>query len=753
MTLSIFTKSIYAFAAFISAFLLFWIQPLIAKHYTPLLGGSPMVWNTLLFFFQMLLLCGYAYVAFASRFFSNRLFILAHVLFAGLALFFLPIAFDTSIEVPTHGFPVFWLLKEVFLKIGIPFLFIATTAPLLQVWYVRHFHLNPKKEPFFLYAISNFGSFAALFLFLGWIEAFWRTSEQAMLWSFGVVGLLSALCLPALGVLNNATEQPKANRTLPIDTIVKLKWFALAFIPSSLLHGVTVYVTNDLLSVPIFWVVPLGLYLLTFVIAFTQFGERAQKGLLKAVLPAAFIPLLLLFWVDPLFSLTLFVLHIISFVILATTCHGELYKRRPAEEGLGSFYLWIALGGASAGFFNVMMAPLMFDTIFEYPLSIALAVALLASLKNGASQKQLIQSGTALAFVGVVWFLYINLPDVISVKYQQGFPYSKTTETMIGPLLGLIAITALITASIYTFKKNAASLAIVFIGLHLVVAETSNHSLFGFMNINSEEHQKTIFIDRNFYGVIRVVDHYKEGLRKYYNGVGGHSALQLGTTLKAGPDLGGYRSLAIGEAYNMRRPVAVLGMGPARYQCFARPDQTIEYFEINPAVVDMAKNEHLFGYLKHCGGNYKVYLGDARLEISKQPYKKYGAILSTVYWSSTVPFHLYTKEALDMYLSKLEDGGYFSIIIPNHYFDFAPLFAAYNKTSPYKFHVIQEVGNPFFRTFVLKKEAEYMPPVDWQPLVDTGVEVWTDDFYNIFDVLKDPKNMRLTRDAKRFDLL
>ena len=750
---------LYIAVAFTSAFLLFWIQPVIARYLTPILGGSPMVWNTLLFFFQFFLLLGYAYSSFLSKWGWGKKALIAHIVVMVGVLWCLPIDLTQVSSSPSIDHPIGWLAWNVFLVIGIPYFLLATTAPILQMWYAQTFKTE---QPYFLYAISNIGSFVALFGFLFFIEPAWGTFQQVGLWTSAFFAFVMGLFLCAgYLLLKNTPAKHIENTNRPAKSIRwgnKIRWFSLAFVPASLLHGVTIYITNDLLALPVFWIVPLGLYLLTFVVAFTVMGQKMHSMIRQSVLIAAFAPLLLLFWVDPLFNLTLLVLHIVSFVILSLACHGELYKSRPDVNNIGLFYLWIAIGGACAGFFNVVIAPYIFNTIFEYPISIALAVFVLIYQWNGVyrpSYRSVFGTIFSVCLVGgIVSVIYYNLPDLIIPDIR--FHDRPLNINMFNPisLFGLLVLMAMSVAYLYVFRRNAFNIATMFLMMHLIVSATTNHSLFSLYTNNKFEHEKTVFIDRNFYGVIRVIDDSKSGLRKYYNGVGGHSAKAIESVPSPSIHTGGYRSVAMKQAKNMGLPTAVLGMGPARYQCFADKGQMIEYFEINPAVVSMAMDDTLFGYLKYCDGHFKVHIGDARLELSKQADQKYGAIISTVYWSSTVPFHLFTKEALDMYLSKLADGGYFSIIIPNHFFDFSPLFAAYNRQSPYDFHLIQESGNPFFRTFIMRKEVGFKVPSDWQTIDDDqNIKMWQDDFYNLLDVFKNPKNMRLTRDKKRFDLL
>lgn len=749
-----FIQFCYAIALFSSAFLLFWIQPLISKQLSPVLGGGPMVWNTLLFFFQTLLLIGYAFVLILSKAFNLRGILMVHGCIILLVIFFLPIYIDVLPDISSRNSPIPWMAKSVFLGIGIPFLFLSMTAPLLQIWYSSIISSNTKKDPYFFYAISNLGSFVAIFSFLFLIEPNISTSQQLEYWSLylHITIWIILICGLIVFFLTDKTQYKKEKLLLPKKEIStpwkqRLTWMVLAFVPASLLHGVTFYITHDLLSLPIFWIIPLGIYLLTFVAAFTYAGKWIDKINYKLIITIVFIPLILIFWIDPAYSIALLGLHLLMFTVLSLVCHRLLYTKRPQVCDLGEFYLWIAIGGAIAGFFNVIFAPMFFSTILEYPLSIALAIYLLKNknytVSNTPTIKKSIYCFIALiASFSAYNFLTNNYLDILKIEADNHFLRFSL----------LLLITIIIVTIIYKLHKNSMSLAVLSILLYIIGSSTTLHSLFGLNELNEKN---IIFMKRNFFGIIRVIDQTYNDLtiRSYYNGTSEHSRRP---TLNPPSPYNGLKldhmNFMIDDAYKRNLPVASMGMGPARYQCYAHEGQKIEYFEINPDVVEMAKDKDIFGYLHYCDGSYDINIGDARLEISKKKNSTYGAILSSLYLSNTVPFHLFTKEALDIYISKLADDGYLFFIVPDHFFDFSPLFFAYNKISKYKFYTLKNRNSSFFQTFLLKKSLDIKIHDDWTPIpFKKKIPVWTDDFYNIFDVLSAPKDIRMIRDKRRFD--
>jgi hypothetical protein len=730
---------LYGSSVLLSAFLLFWIQPLLAKQLTPIFGGSPMVWNITLFFFQSTLLLGYAYSYYVTTKFSIKNTATIHLFVMLLSLLALPIGISIVGEMSVDSNPYLWLLQKSFLSVGVPFFILATTAPLLQFWYA---HTKAKKSPYFLYSVSNVGSFSALFLFLILLEPFWGTIVQLQIWS--VAFILSILLVSGCGFLitfNKVTTIKDKISTSTITWNKKITWLLLAFAPASLLHGVTFFITNDLFSLPLLWLIPLALYLLTFVFTFTNRGELYHSKIIRLTIYAVFFPLILVFWIDPAYSFSLVVFHIIMFVFLSLACHGELYKKRPDKENLTSFYLWISIGGALAGLFNAIIAPIIFNTIFEYPISIALAIFLVMhkSKSNKKILYKIFDIISPIILVVIIIYLYeYNYKDY----FFEAKPFAFHRKFDLNFILILISIGT--TIFVYFSRKNNIRLSILVLALFFGAASTSMNLLYGLGNFQEIEGKKLLFIERNFYGIIRVTSQIlKNGeIHSYYNGTIPQTKQNMDLPVLQSTYIPNrWQTSIMDHSDSMNLPIAVLGMGVARYGCFGTNiNQKIIYYEINHDVVSMAHNPNLFTYTRDCPRKYDVVIGDARIMLEKEPNNKFGAILSTVHWSNTVPFHLYTKEAINIYLDKLAPGGYLSIFIPQHHFDFHELFQAYSDY--FKVKIYKNKQSSLYTVFIIEKPSDetnnknIIFDNNWRLLKpQSNVPIWTDDFHNILSVL------------------
>ncbi len=357
---------LFAATLFLSAALLFAVQPMLTKMVLPQLGGTPSVWNTCLCFFQATLLLGYLYAHLSATCLEPRTQLGVHVLVLAFAVMFLPLDVSGGAQSP-NGPPVLWLILRLTTTVGIPFFAITATAPLLQRWFSRTDH-ETAADPYFLYAASNGGSLLALLSYPLLIEPYLPLSEQSRLWSAGLAILVAAIAFCWLSY--RSRENPAREQELAGDaagTADRLRWIAYSFVPSSLLLGVTTHITTDLASAPLFWVVPLTLYLLTFTCAFAR---RPPLGhpLMVRLQPLVIIPMIVLSLAPP--NIWLLVLQLAGFFVIDMVCHGELAARRPAVEDLTQFYLCISLGGVLGGLFNAVIAPAIFPDVWEYPLMI-----------------------------------------------------------------------------------------------------------------------------------------------------------------------------------------------------------------------------------------------------------------------------------------------------------------------------------------------------------------------------------------------
>ena len=392
---------LFSATLFLSASLLFWVQLMVAKIVLPILGGTPAVWNTCMVFFQALLLAGYGYAHWSTKWLGVRRQAAIHGLLLLAPFFFLPIQ-RTSHWIPSNAaHPIPWLLGLLLRVVGLPFFVASTTAPLLQKWFAHTRHAT-STDPYFLYAASNLGSLFALLSYPLVIEPWLRLANQGRLWTIGyaLFALLTLACAWLLwrrsidavpGSSADSGKPPIARSPFEglsaVTCTRRLRWALLSFAPSSLMLGVTTYLSTDIAPIPLFWVIPLGLYLLTFVLVFARRRLVPHAWMVRA-LPIIILPLAImtitresrpLWWLIPL--------HLLTCFVAAMICHGELAKDRPPAPHLTEFYLWMSVGGVLGGLFNALMAPLMFDAIFEYPL--AMFVVCLLRPAPGADDHEL----------------------------------------------------------------------------------------------------------------------------------------------------------------------------------------------------------------------------------------------------------------------------------------------------------------------------------------------------------------------------
>ncbi|MDD1611215.1 MAG: spermidine synthase, partial [Methylococcaceae bacterium] len=374
------TIILFAGTLFVSASLMFVLQPLFGKILLPLLGGSPAVWNTCMVFYQSILFLGYLYAHALSTHYRQHQQILLHIAIIAISLLALPVALPENTIPPTDSNPTFWLCWTLFLAIGLPFFILSTTAPLIQKWFSEIGH-HSSDDPYFLYAASNTGSLLALLSYPFLLEPSIGLANQQTYWSIGYV-LLSVL-IAACGLLlwkskqTSHTLEANTNTVTELTWSKKLHWLALAFVPSSLLLGLTNFISTDIASVPLLWIIPLTVYLLSFIIVFSHWNDKLHPWMVK-LQPLVLIPFIAYAFVNPadLPYWVYLILHVLAFFFAIMVCHGELAKDRPPTQHLTSFYLIMSFAGMLGGMFNTFVAPFIFNGIYEYPLMIVAALLL-----------------------------------------------------------------------------------------------------------------------------------------------------------------------------------------------------------------------------------------------------------------------------------------------------------------------------------------------------------------------------------------
>ena len=724
---------LFSVTLFTSAGLLFWIQPLIAKTLLPRWGGTPAVWNTCLFFFQTMLLIGYVYALASSRWFSLRAQAAVHVLLILLVGFYLFRSMDHApVLADSHGSPTLSVLQNLLFSIGLPFFVISASNPLLQSWFARLRH-HRAVDPYFLFAASNAGSLIALVAFPLVLEPSLGLNEQYQFWRFGFGALVIFICAIALTLKPLATvaTEVRATENGPDDILSprrRLRWLALAFVPSSLMLGVTTYITADVASVPLLWVIPLALYLLTFVLAFAnkQFASASSLG--RVMLVAALVVTLIVSTgaTEPAWLLIL--ANLGFFFVAALTCHRQLANDRPATRHLAEYYLWIAIGGALGSLFNVLIAPRLFTSIVEYPLAIVLA----CMLQRGDSHDSE-RNTNYLDIIYPVGVFGLAVSLTMLVHYLRFS--SATIKFLIVPGIPLILINHFFRQRPLRFALAAG--AVMFASIYFA-GDTG----------------RTLLVKRNFFGTIRVTTDSTAKVNSMYSGNTVHGRQFVDQSRQCEPISYHHENGPLGQVmavYNAAPAnprVGVVGLGAGAMAAYSKPDQQWTFYEINPAVINMARNSQYFTYLQNCaGGSVNVVEGDARLNLQNAADGYFGLLVLDAFSSDAIPVHLVTQQALDLYLSKLAPGGMLVFHASSRSLNLSPILAdlaasrnliciGFDDSKPSSIE-----GKDPSQWVVMARSPEEISYLSinsqWQRVNGRkGMRVWSDDFSNIVQAIK-----------------
>jgi hypothetical protein len=752
----------FAFTLFVSATLLFLVQPMVGKMVLPRLGGTPAVWNTCMVFFQAVLLVGYAYTHTLSTWQSRRRQILLQLAILLLPFLVLPISLGNWSPPAEHNpvLSVLWLLLGM---VGLPFFVVATSAPLLQRWFSATGH-RAARDPYFLYGASNLGSMLALLLYPVLIEPYFTLGSQTLLWTagYGLLVLLVAGCgimvwrqpagvqaVPAPVAAKAAPSAPSAPQTAvtaapsrrssrfrvpaaahePVVVVGesrvselaergltlgrRLRWIGLAAAPTSLMLGVTTYLTTDIAAIPLILIVPLALYLLTFILAFARWPVvwvgvphtvllLAQPCLLMFLILLMVAHVTLPSWLPPW---TEGALHVAVFFTTALVCHGELAKDRPAARHLTDFYLCMSAGGVLGGMFNALVAPQLFRLgVTEYYLAMMLACVL--------------------------------RPNILAEKPLIPGDSNKDNATLPGRVLDVAIPVGIGVASYYMTRLGASwSVKPYFMAAGAVmVLALAGHSVrfglaLGFLILGVEVYNRGqdpfIFEDRSFFGFVKVrkteeahrvvhtlvhgginhgsqivePEHRRRETITYFHPTGG-----IGQIFKkfSWPDARlpaslvglGTDPLGVMVGLHSEPPYAVVGLGTGILAAHAKPGQHVVFYEIDPLVMRLSvppegEDPPYFYYVQDArdrGANLEIILGDGRLTLQKDPHvnplgpkenrkleRYYHIIVLDAFSSDAIPVHLLTAEAIDLYLEKLADGGVLVFNVTNRYVDISPV--------------------------------------------------------------------------------
>jgi hypothetical protein len=706
----------------LSASLLFMVQPMFTKLVLPRFGGAPSVWSVAIVFFQTALLAGYAYAHWLTRYAPGRSSVAIHLLVMGAAMFVLPLSIATGWERPPAGAEALWLMGLLALSIGLPFFALAANSPLLQAWFARTDH-PAAQDPYFLYAASNVGSFLALVTYPTVIEPLVRLEDQARVWSIGFC--LLVVVLAACGVMLWRSPQPAAPAERATDTPPTWKdaafWVALAAVPAGLLVAVTAHISTDVAAVPLLWTLPLALYLLTFVFAFAR-RPIIPHRFVVAVQAPCIIALVAVIIFEPIKNIMgVLAVHLTVFFVNALMCHGELARTRPPAKYLTAFYLWISAGGVIGGVATALIAPHLFNWVAEYPILIALAALCRPDLglPRDRRRRYLLFGGTAVAAVVlVVWLL--NVIDETALTW---------------------AVAALLGSAILLWRIPLAFAAVIAFALLV------HHSVI--------EQDGAISV-RSFFGVSRVFDTADGQFRLLQHGTtlhGGQRIRQANGEPAARPEplLYYWDGSAISQALEAVRArldgpmrFAVIGLGAGALACRAGPQDTVRYYEIDPAIVQMARAPHLFSFLRNCRPDVPIILGDARLTLAEAPDGAYDLIIVDAFSSDAIPIHLLTREAMAIYLKKLSAHGVVVMHVSNRHLELASVVAGIAAANGLMTRTsegadIDEAANPYKFTAtvaaVARSEEDFgalAQSADWTlESPDPNQRVWSDDYCNI----------------------
>ncbi|HEY0738110.1 MAG TPA: fused MFS/spermidine synthase [Herpetosiphonaceae bacterium] len=727
--------ALFTLTMFVSAALLFVVQPMFARMILPLLGGSPSVWNTAVVFYQVGLLGGYLYAHLTRTFLRPRQQALLHGAVILLPLLTLPIAVPAGWTPPTTTNPIPWLLLLLTVAIGLPYFVVSTSSPLLQSWFARTDH-PAAHDPYFLYAASNVGSMLSLLAYPFVIEPRLALLQQSRVWSlgYGLLVLLVLLCVVVVWRSTGAQAQrptaddqavaaaESAEQPTALSWPRRIRWALLSAVPSSLMISVTAYLSSNIAPFPLLWIVPLALFLLTFILVFATRPPIPHWIMLRA-LPIVLTPLLICLAINAVEPLiVLFPLNLVTFFIATMVCHGELAADRPHARHLTEFYLWMSFGGALGGMLTALAAPVVFNSVLEYPIALVLLYLLLwrPGQQRGTARPDLLRA------LGVTGLSLVMLLILMMAGVGEG----SLRLALVFGLPGMVA---------FSFSRRPLAYALALSAL-LVIGQTVDSN-----------RRATEYAERSFFGINRVLS--SPEYMKLVHGTIVHGLQSTDPARRTEPLSYYHRTGPLGQIFERwssagsGQRVAVVGLGVGSAACYAQPQQEWTFYEIDPVVEQIARDERFFSYLRDCTPDAPVVLGDARLMLADAPSAAYDMIILDAYSSDAIPTHLITREALALYKSRLAPGGLLLFHISNRYLTLAPVLSTlaadaemvaleqFNDATPEE----QAQGKSPSQWVVLAHEADDLALLNgdtrWKPLGAPAPELlWTDDFLSILNV-------------------
>jgi hypothetical protein len=729
---------LFAITVFVAAMLLFIVEPMFARMVLPLLGGAPGVWNTAMVFYQGALLAGYGAAHLAATRLSLRRQALAQIVLVAAPLCVLPLGVASGWTPPVDRNPIPWLLLVMTATVGLPFFALATISPLLQRWFAS----CSTRNPYWLYAASNAGSLIGLVAYPVLIEPWLGLRAQSLWWkaAYGALVLLVTAC--ALAVWrrggtgrNEGAEAEDSFGVVAGDAVEniswkrRLRWVVLAFAPASLMLSVTTHLSMEVASMPLLWVVPLAIYLVTFVLVFAQ-RQRVPHAWMVGALPWVMAPLTVIYGMRFVSHFSLVSgWNLLALFVGAMVCHGELAADRPSVKRLTEFYWWMSVGGMLGGVFNALLAPVLFRWVMEYPVSLAL-VCMLAPGERRARWSDVVW---AMAIGGSGWML----GELVRLV---------PTETAAYAILFKLAVPVVV---VMLFRREPVRFGLAVVALFMAATWLPS------------EYDRTLLTRRSFFGVYHVRVDVGAQFHRFEHGTTVHGIQSLDAVGRRVP-LGYYSPAGpVGQAFGaLRRDgrrlanVGAVGLGAGAVAAYAAPGETWKFFEIDPLVEKIACDPRFFTYCGECRGDVKVVLGDARLSLQRST-EQFDVLLLDAYSSDAIPLHLLTREAVQLYLARLKRDGWLVFHFSNRHLDLKPVITALANDAGLACRIQEEDSVSAERkargVFVsswavmcrdeaylgrLRLDMRWQRPDQATQTTNRNMRVWTDDYASILSVWK-----------------
>jgi len=738
-------RLLFALTTLLGAALLFAVEPMLGKMLLPALGGAPAVWGTCLVFFQASLLAGYVWAHLVGSRVPLRAQPLVHALLVAAAFASLPLHLPAGAPPPQEVFPIPWLVGRLATTVGLPFVAVSATSPLVQRWFAA-----TRRDPYFLYAASNAGSLVALIAYPVVVEPLLTLGAQRALWSRAYE--LLAVLLAGCALVTVREREPADGSPVAVwrpGARLLLRWLALAAVPSALLLGVTAFVTMDVAPVPLLWIVPLALYLASLIVPFSTRPLVAHGRVLRAMPAAALVlAFTLVVGAEQLLWLVA-LLHFAAFFVVALACHGELARLKPPPERLTTFYLVVSAGGALGGALVALVAPLVLPSIWEYPLAIVAACVLRGGGMPGLDGAEAGEDFETLARaegVGVSGLLSararktvrtVGAPlATVALLGAAGRLLARTEGPWRVFVLAQIATAACVVAWSWRSRPGRFTAMVA-----SMVAAPALASLAPDM----------LFEGRSFFGVHRVVEDRAAAERFYMQGTTIHGLQSILPSRRRIAGAYYHRTGPAGGVLTRAAParVGLVGLGVASLAAYADAGQAFTFFEIDPLVARIAGDPHLFTFLSDArdrGAHVDVVLGDARLRLARVPDAAFDLLVLDAYSSDVVPTHLLTREAFALYFRKVAPHGLVLMNVSNRYLDLGRVVRAVADADGLTARAREdettdaEEGKAPSRWIVVARAQADLDALglgeEWRPLPATSMRAWSDDYVNVMGAFR-----------------